>query len=111
MFLYDPHETLPILNYVNKLTKEILVDGDWFISENMIDVEIDMKKQYKSSIDRDPILNYTWGADLQNDKQLNEEEIVLSVSIGGTYDIVEKYAIHAHPNDYNYKTPTKYIMF
>jgi HKD family nuclease len=110
MFLNEPIETLPILNYVKELTREIEMDGDWVVSEEMIDIELNIKKHYKAPKDQDPRLNYSWGAELK-DKKLDEEEIVLSVSIGGTYDIVEKYAIHAHPNHYNYKTTTNYITF
>ncbi|MGX2960669.1 phospholipase D family protein [Peribacillus sp. JNUCC 23] len=111
MFLYEQHETIPILSYAKQLLEDILLSGHWYVDEDMINIEIEMKKHIKPTIEQDPRLNYSWGAELLTNKQLDEEAIVLSVSIGGTYDIVEKYAIHAHPYDYPYKTPTKYITF
>ncbi|WP_138859791.1 hypothetical protein [Exiguobacterium mexicanum] len=75
---------------------------------------INHKMEFLSRIKVEPeeeSLNFTWGAELIPEKTIDRNELVLSVSVGGTYDIVEKYAIHAHPNDYPYKKQTKYITF
>jgi len=111
MFLYEQHETIPILSYAQQLLTDILKSGNWNVDEKMISIEIEMKKYFKPTIEQDPRLNYSWGAELITYKPLDEDEVILSVSIGGTYDIVEKYAIHAHPYDYTYRTPMKFITF
>lgn len=111
MFLYEKYETIPILSYVKQLLEDILISGDWHVDIDMINIEIEMKKHLESYIEQDPKSKYSWGAELLTNVPLNEEAVVLSVPIGGTYNIVEKYAIHAHPYDYPYKTQTKYITF
>lgn len=111
IFLGEPSEALPLLDYGKGLLQDILKDGSWQIDKSMIDIEIEMKKHLKSSVEQDPRLTYSWGAKLLTNNDLDEEEIVLSVPIGGTYDIVEKYDIHAHPYNYPYKTKMKYLTF
>ncbi|WP_379969179.1 phospholipase D family protein [Ectobacillus sp. sgz5001026] len=89
MFLYKQHEIIPILSYAKQLLEDILMSGHWYVNEDMINIEIEMKNHLKSSIKQDARMNYSWGAELLNNNSLDEEAIVLSVSIGGTYDIVE----------------------
>lgn len=110
MFFYEQHETKSLLTYAKQIHEDILKSGNWYIDKNMIEIEIEMKKHLKKSIEQDSRLKYSWGAELLATDKLNKEATVLSVSVGGTYDIVEKYAIHAHPNDYSYKK-TNYITF
>jgi hypothetical protein len=60
------------------------------------------------------ILSYSYGAELiRNGKRFNSYEIVLSVPVGDTHEIVRKYLIHAHPDDehYNYKRLKDLITF
>lgn len=110
IFYNQKHETEEIKEYGKQLIQEIKLSGNWSVSEEMINHEMDFLSRIKAKSEEDS-LNFTWGAELNPRKTIDRNEVVLSVSVGGTYGIVEKYAIHAHPNDYPYKQQTKYITF
>lgn len=101
-------EILPFLNYANKLYSDIINSSNYYVDEKLINKEIELKKNQKP-VEQDPRMNFTWGAKLSTN---NVDTIVLSVSAGGTYDLVEEFAIHAHPNTSNYSyKKTEYITF
>ncbi|MFP7492967.1 phospholipase D family protein [Terribacillus saccharophilus] len=113
MLLDEVHEAMPVIKYANNLYNEILNDGNWIASREMIEQEVDFKKNYTKIESKDTRLDFKFGAILGNKTSWDEDEIVLSVSIGGTYDLVEKYAVHAHPNteEYKYKNMENLITF
>lgn len=109
LLIQNPQYAALFIKYAESLYRDILDSGRWYINKDMIDLELEMKKNLVPII-QDPKLSFTWGATLSNGNVLDKNAIVLSVSIGGTYEIVEKFGIHSHPEGYRYK-PTKYITF
>lgn len=109
LLIQEPEEALPFINYAKTLYRKILASGSWHVDKDMIDLELKMKKNLTPTL-TDSKFSFVWGANLSSDNTIDKNAIVLSVSIGGTYEIVEKFAIHSHPINYPYK-PTKYITF
>lgn len=109
LLIQSPKDTLQFLNYARSLYMDILKSGNWYVDKAMIELELEVKKNLIPATP-DPKLSFSWGASLSNSNTIDKDAIVLSVAIGGTYEIVEKFAIHSHPESYQYKS-TKYITF
>ena len=113
MSLKEIVEVSPILEYTDKLIDEIQISGNWQINDEQIEEELIIKNAYDQSEKVQSTLSYSWGATLNtsNSKLSDLNEMVLSVSVGGTHQLVSKYLIHAHPNDRNYKQLKNLITF
>ncbi|MCP1495099.1 HKD family nuclease [Peribacillus frigoritolerans] len=113
MSLTEGGEVSPILNYTDKLIDDIHVKGNWQITDEQIEAELKIKNAYVESEKVQSVLSYSWGAELNihDRKRIDLNEVVLSVSVGGTHQLVSKYLIHAHPNDRNYNQLNDLITF
>jgi HKD family nuclease len=113
MTFTEQKDVLPILKYTDKLLDDINAQGNWNITDDQIEAELKVRNAYVESEAVQSILSYSWGAALKKSnglqKELNEE--VLSVSVGGTHQLVSKYLVHAHPDDRNYNRLKNLITF
>ncbi|MBT2700433.1 phospholipase D family protein [Bacillus sp. ISL-40] len=113
MSFTELHEVSPILKYKDKMIHDIHVKGNWQITNEQIEAELKIKNAYVESKQVQLVLSYSWGAalNISSSKQRDLSEIVLSVSVGGTHELVSKYLIHAHPDDRNYNQLKDLITF
>jgi phosphatidylserine/phosphatidylglycerophosphate/cardiolipin synthase-like enzyme len=111
LYLDKNHEVDKVNFYANELITNIEQSGNWLVTIEQIRVEQEIIENYKESQKDMEKVNYTWGSELTSDK-IDQNSIVLSVPVGSTIHLIEKYFVHAHPisSGYNY-TPTKYITF
>ncbi|MFC3885575.1 phospholipase D-like domain-containing protein [Bacillus songklensis] len=113
MNLTELKEVSPIIKYTDKLIDDIYGIGYWQITSEQIEAELKVKNAYVESEEVQTVLSYSWGADLNigSSKQWDLNEVVLSVSVGGTHKLVSEFLIHAHPNDRNYNQLKDLISF
>ncbi len=104
MFLSEEGEVLSVKEYVKKLIIDIRKNGNYEITKDDIKIELAIRDAYKDNKEDKMKLNYQKGAELSRtqQKKYDNNSIVLSVSAGGTHQLIDKYLIHAHPNDSNY---------
>lgn len=90
LVLDQPHECNEIITYASNLLKQITSNGNWIITKQLIQLEIEaiQKLTYTSPHKKE------WGATLESP---TVNPIVLSVAAGDTIDIIETVNIHAHP--------------
>lgn len=98
--------------YVNNLISLIKKSGDWRITFDLVNNEINAINELNSSKVEQESEEFKWGAIINTDQEFKGNEIVLSVSAGDTVELVDKYGIHAHPvkKGYNYRD-TNVITF
>jgi HKD family nuclease len=113
MTFKEQDDVLSILQYTDKMVDDINAQGNWNITDDQIAAELIVKNAYVESEAVQPILSYSWGAALKksNTVQKDLNEVVLSVSVGGTQQLVSRYLVHAHPDDRNYNRLKNLISF
>ncbi|PIC69889.1 MULTISPECIES: phospholipase D family protein [unclassified Sporosarcina] len=109
---FDQQEVAPFVAYVDNLVKSIKDTGDWQITAEQLQIEREILAGYQSSVKMDKILTYTWGANVEAENTVRDEDLILSVAAGGTIHLIKENQVHAHPISagYNY-APAKYITF
>ena len=115
MKLTETEEIEPVLNYADNLMNRIFAAGNWQITTKDIEIEQSIKTAYHENKEENSILSYSLGAELKNipQKFFDPDQVVLSVSVGDTQELVKNYFIHAHPDDqyHHYKQLDGLITF
>ena len=115
MKLTETEEIEPVLNYADQLMNRIFAAGDWQITKKDIEIEQSIETAYHENKEENSILSYSLGAELKNisQKYFDPDQVVLSVLVGETHELVKTYFIHAHPDDqyHHYKQLDGLITF
>lgn len=115
MKLTETEEIEPVLNYADQLMNRIFAAGDWQIMKKDIEIEQSIETAYHENKEENSILSYSLGAELKNisQKYFDTDQVVLSVLVGETHELVKTYFIHAHPDDqyHHYKQLDGLITF
>lgn len=104
----DPATVNELVEYTDNLLTQIQSSGNWQITSELIEQEESIIQSLEQP--NQPKHTHTWGAELENSNA--SETVVLSVSAGDTWEIINQFSIHAHPvkRGFNYRK-TDFITF
>lgn len=97
----DPATINELIKYADDLLNQIQSNGNWQISSELIEQEETIIQSLVQP--NQPKPTHSWGAELENSNA--SENVVLSVSAGDTWEIINQFSIHAHPvkRGFNYR--------